>query len=93
MINIKTLQNAYKSNTINNKQIQRNTITFPFNSKHPQLINKKITPYVYDTSSSKVETNNNNIHTFHIKPKLIFADKYPLYVANKASVSFSKETT
>ena len=93
MINIKTLQNAYKSNTINNKQIQRNTITFLFNSKHPQLINKKITPYVYKTSSSKVDTNNNNIHNFHIKPKLIFADKYQLYVTNKTSVSFSKETT
>ena len=93
MINIKTLQNVYKSNTINKKPIQRNTITFPFNSKQHQLLNKKITPCICGTNTSKVETNNNNIHTYHIKPKLIFADKYPLYVANKASVSFSKETT
>ena len=91
MINIKKLQNVYKSNAVGTKQIQRNTNTFPFHSKN-HLLNKIITPCAYEASNAKVDTNSSNIHTYHIKPKFVSANKY-LFVANKTSVSFSKETT
>lgn len=88
MIGIEKLPNVYKTKTC---IIQRNSNTFSFNSKKSEFSHKKITPYVYDTNNTK--TNNNNINTYHIKPKIISVDKYTLFFPNKTSISFSKETT